>query len=81
MARGSTPKSFNASSNFIRSGGMDRAREKQINELQRARRNPSPEVAASPMDHPTPRNYDAYDPIFDAVWWLGRTLFEFLLKR
>jgi Zn-finger nucleic acid-binding protein len=66
---------------FIRAGGMERSRERQIRELEQARRRPPAEIPTSSVDYPGPRNYDPYEPIFDAVWSLGRFLFEFLLKR
>lgn len=66
---------------FIRAGGMDHAREKQIHELEKARQRPPAEIPTMAYDYSPPREYDLYDPIFSAVWWLGRTLFEFLLKR
>jgi hypothetical protein len=60
---------------------MDHAREKQIQQLEQERRRPPVHIPSMAYDTPPGRNYDLYEPIFDAVWWLGRTLFEFLLKR
>jgi Zn-finger nucleic acid-binding protein len=64
---------------FIRAGGMDRAREKQIAELQRTGRPPT--APATPgWAYPEPREHNAYDEIFDAVWAAASLLFHFLRR-